>query len=103
MKKSLAAFFSGLAVSVFAAYASPWIRRRWLEQGLGPVDLNLCSTEDLRGLGLEDDTIERIVESRPYRSKLELVSRVMLPSDVYVAIKNHVNVVSPDEPVKIAS
>jgi hypothetical protein len=103
MKKSLAVFFSGLAVSLLAAYASRGIRRQRREAGLGLVDLNSCSVRDLNGLGLEDSTIERIVESRPYRSKLELVSRVMLPNDVYAAIKNRVNVANTNEPIKFAS
>lgn len=103
MKKNLATFISGLVVSVFAVYASRWIRRQKHEQGAALVDLNLSSTEDLCSLGLEHDTAERIVENRPYRSKLELVSRVMLPNDVYAAIKNRVGVSSANEPVKIAS
>lgn len=102
MKKSLAAFISGLVVSLLAAYASRGIRRQRREQGLYLLDLNRCSTVELRGLGLEDDTIERIVESRPYRSKLELVSRLMLPNDVYAVVKNRVNVTNTNEPTKIA-
>lgn len=103
MKKGLAAFFSGLGVSLLAAYASRGIRRRRRAQGLNLLDLNRCSTNDLRGLGIENDTAERIVESRPYRSKLELVSRVMLPTDVYSTIKNRVNVTNTNEPIKFAS
>jgi hypothetical protein len=102
MQKSLTAFFSGLALSVLiAAYAYEVGRRRRLN--LGRFDLNRCSIEDLRSLGLEEGTSERIIESRPYRSKLELLSRVMLPNEVYVGVKNRVTVANPDEPVKVAS
>ena len=102
MKKSLLAFISGLGVSLLAAYASRGIRRQRREQDLHLLDLNRCSTRELRGLGLEDETVERIVESRPYRSKLELVSRVMLPNDVYATVKNRVNVTNTNEPIKFA-
>jgi len=43
------------------------------------------------------------VESRPYRSKLELVSRVMLPNAIYEGVKNRVSVINSNEPVKVAS
>lgn len=102
MKKSLLAFISGLGVSLLAAYASRGISRQRREQGLHLLDLNRCSIRELRGLGLEDETVERIVESRPYRSKLELVSRVMLPNDVYATVKNRVNVTNTNEPTKFA-
>lgn len=110
MKKNLAMFFSGLIVPVVAVFVSRWVLRQTEERDSGPgeevqklVDLNLSSAEELHGLGLEADTVERIVENRPYRSKLELVSRVMLPNDVYSGIKDRVGVAASDEPVKIAS
>ena len=101
MQKILTAFFSGLALSVLAAYVYEVGRCR--QSDLGHFDLNRCSIEDLRSLGLEEGTPERIIESRPYRSKLELVSRVMLPNEVYVGVKNRVTVANPDEPVKVVS
>ena len=100
MHKSLTAFFSGLALSVLAVYVYEVGRRR--QSNLGRLDLNRCSIEDLRSLGLEEGTPESIIESRPYRSKLELVSRVMLPNEVYVGVKNRVTVANPDEAVKVA-
>jgi hypothetical protein len=101
MQKSLAAFFSGLALSVLAAYVLSEVRRR--QRGLGPFDLNQCSVGDLRSLGLDEGTAEKILESRPYRSKLELVSRVMLPNDVYVGVKDRVSVANSNDPVMVAS
>ena len=101
MQKSLTPFFSGLALSVLAAYVYEVGRRRQLN--LGHFDLNRCSIGDLRSLGLEEGAAEKIIESRPYRSKLELVSRVMLPNQIYVGVKNRVTVADPEEPVKVAS
>jgi len=116
MKKGFAAFISGVGVSLLAAYAARGIRRQRKEQGLDQVpdqvsdhfqgkqiDLNQCSMSDFRKLGLDEHTAERICENRPYRTKLELVSRLMLPSDVYGTIKDRVEVFNPDEPVKVAS
>jgi len=79
MKKTAAALLAGLSLSVIAAFVLREIQHR--NQARPELfDLNQCSMEDLRSLNLEQSTIERIIESRPYRSKLELVSRVMLPN-----------------------
>ena len=102
MKRTLTAFFAGLSLSAAAAYLLRGIQQR-RQAGHGLLDLNQCSMEDLRGLGLEESTIERIVESRPYRSKLELVSRVMLPNPIYEGVKNRVSITNSNEPVKVAS
>ncbi len=103
MKKGIAAFLSGIGVSLLAAYAARGIRRQRRAEGLRVIDLNECSMSDFRKLGLDEQTADRIVESRPYRSKLELVSRVMLPNDIYDGIKHRVGVHDSQEPVKIAS
>lgn len=103
MKKGIAAFLSGVGVSLLAAYAARGIRRQRHAEGLDLVDLNRCSMSDFRKLGLDDEIAGRIVENRPYRSKLELVSRVLLPNDVYDGIKHRVGVHDTQEPVKIAS
>jgi len=67
------------------------------------VDLNQASIEQLLSLGLDRSIADRIVENRPYRSRLELVSRVMLPNDVYNSIKDRVSIARSREPVKVAS
>jgi hypothetical protein len=103
MKKGMAAFISGIGVSLLAAYAARGIRRQRQAEGLNLIDLNDGSMSDFRKLGLDDQMAERIFESRPYRSKLELVSRVMLPNDVYSSIKDRVKVHDTQEPVKVAS
>src|SRR5512141_524773 len=100
--RSVAAFLSGIGVSLLAAYAARGIRRQRRKQGQGLIDLNLCSMDDFRNLGLDSETADRVCENRPYRSKLELVSRVMLPNDVYSSIKNRVGVSNAQEPVKVA-
>ncbi len=67
------------------------------------LDLNECSAEQLTALGLDRSIADRIIENRPYRSRLELVSRVMLSNDIYNSIKHRVSVSRSAEPVKVAA
>jgi hypothetical protein len=66
------------------------------------IDLNGASPEQLRELGLSAESLERLMENRPYRNKLELVSRMILPQGEYSAIKDRVSVAAARDPVKIA-
>lgn len=69
----------------------------------GDIDLNQCSAEQLTSIGVDHLTAQRIIEFRPYRSKLELVSRVMLTPDIYGTIKHRVFVSGTNDAVKVAS
>jgi hypothetical protein len=66
------------------------------------MDLNSADADQMAALGLSAESLERLVENRPYRSKLELVSRMILSQDEYAAIKDGVSVAEANEPVKIA-
>ena len=66
------------------------------------VSLNSATPEDLRTLGLDQEVVDRVIENRPYRNKLELVSRLIVPEDIYSGIHNRIAVERPDEPVKVA-
>lgn len=66
------------------------------------LDLNGAAGEQLSELGLTPESIERLVENRPYRNKLELVSRMILSDGEYSAIKDKVSVAKGGEPVKTA-
>jgi hypothetical protein len=65
------------------------------------IDLNSASPDQLTGLGLSGESQERLIENRPYRSKLELISRMVLSQDEYAAIKDRMSVAEANEPVKI--
>lgn len=57
------------------------------------TDLNRCSREDLLRIpGLTEAMADRIVENRPYRHRLDLVARMVVPSGVYQAIREQVDV-----------
>ncbi len=67
------------------------------------LDLNSCSLQDLLAIsGIDEDSASRIVESRPYRNKMDLLSRMVVPTDVYNVISERVSIAKPDEGVKIA-
>jgi DNA uptake protein ComE-like DNA-binding protein len=55
------------------------------------LDLNTASADDLKQLpGIEDAHAKKIVESRPYKRKDELVTKKILPLPAYDAIKDHI-------------
>lgn len=67
------------------------------------LDLNSCSLQDLLAIdGVEAEWASRIVEARPYRNKMDLLSRMVVPIDVFNVISARVSIAKPDEAVKIA-
>jgi hypothetical protein len=66
------------------------------------IDLNSANADQLAKLGLSTETQERLIENRPYRTKLELVSRMVLSPEEYAAIKDRASVAEANEPIKIA-
>lgn len=69
----------------------------------GSANLNSASREHLLQLsGIDEVLADRIIENRPYRNKMELISRVMLPQDVYDGIKDQVHIDDTQETVKVA-
>jgi DNA uptake protein ComE-like DNA-binding protein len=127
MKKGIGALVSGLLLSLlgaalYQAFRAQTQQRQGEEddagerrrqqrrrsnrrtRSSGPLDLNSCSVEDLAALpGMLADSAERILEHRPYRNKLDLVSQMVVPEAVYVQISRLITVSEPQEPVKTAS
>jgi len=67
------------------------------------VDINHASAEDFERIGVHDqDMVDKLIEGRPYRNKMELLTRMIVPEDVYAIIKNHIDIAHPDESVKVA-
>jgi hypothetical protein len=66
------------------------------------IDLNAAEPEQIAELGISVESLERLLENRPYRNKLELVSRMILSQDEYSTIKDRVAVAEAGEAVKIA-
>ncbi|HKR82780.1 MAG TPA: hypothetical protein VJS37_01325 [Terriglobales bacterium] len=66
------------------------------------TDLNRGDASDLRSLGLSQALADRVIENRPYRSKLELVSRLILPEAEYNAIRDRIVAGGGRDPIKVA-
>jgi hypothetical protein len=65
---------------------------RMPSQGTDFTDLNQADRTALEKLGLEPVAIDRIVENRPYRNKLELVSRMIIPETLYGEIRHKIGI-----------
>jgi len=66
------------------------------------LDLNTATKDDLARLGLDAEVSDRILENRPYRNKLDLLSRMVVPEQTYNIIKDQIGVAGATESVKIA-
>jgi hypothetical protein len=66
------------------------------------IDLNGASAEQIAQLGLSTESVERLLENRPYRNNLDLLSRMVVSQDEYSSIKDKVSITEAGEPVKIA-
>jgi hypothetical protein len=55
------------------------------------LNINEASQQELVSiLGLDPEIADRIVEHRPYPSKIDLLGRMVIPEEVYVAIKDRI-------------
>ena len=96
MKKLLAGIFAldllVLAVSRRQARPRAATQPRRAQRGL--LDLNKAARNDLVRLsGLGPFLADRIIENRPYRSKLDLISRRVIPDGAYRRISHQIQVV----------
>ena len=66
------------------------------------TDLNEADSAQLQDLGLDAQSVERLIENRPYRSKLELISRMVLAEELYAEIKDKIAVSNARESFKVA-
>ncbi len=56
------------------------------------VNINEASQQQImQVLGLDAELAERIVEQRPYPSKIDLLGRMVIPGEVYNSIKNRIS------------
>lgn len=67
------------------------------------TDINEADAAQLKELGLDQESLDRLIENRPYRNKLDLISRMILTKEMYATVKEKIAVAKGQEPVKIAS
>jgi DNA uptake protein ComE-like DNA-binding protein len=90
--KSLVWFLAGIGSAAALAQFASW-RRKSPRQSVAGLDLNHCSREELLRLpGLSEDSADRILENRPYRSKFDLLNRLIIPDSVYIRLRSQVYV-----------
>lgn len=86
-------FLGAVGAGIFAA---SWLAHRQRQgERLGSsrsrLNINEASHQDImKVLGLDAETAERIIEHRPYPSKLDLLGRMVVPEEIYVAIKDRI-------------
>ena len=92
MKKLLAGIFA--LDLLLIAVARRQARPRPVARQRGLLDLNTAHRDELLRLaGLGPFLADRIVENRPYRSKLDLISRRVIPDASYRRISHEIEVV----------
>jgi competence protein ComEA len=63
------------------------------------IDINSASRKQLKTLpGLSDEQIDKLIESRPYLSKGELVSKNVIPTGPYLSIRRLIIAKQPPQP-----
>jgi hypothetical protein len=106
VNKNLGSLLFGFGLAFVVGFTVGAVQRRklfvagWREP---LVDINSATREQLMSLGIvESFTLERLEENRPYRNKLDLVSRMVIPESLYEQIKRDIVVRNADEAIKIA-
>ena len=91
MKGSILSFIGGLGAALGIAALNSNRLSLGASSGLTTLDLNSAPVEAFCIFGLRRDAAERIIENRPYRSKLELLERFVLPKADYDIIKRRIS------------
>ncbi len=55
-----------------------------------PLDINSASADELKKLGIGEADAKKIVESRPYKTKDDLVQKKVVPKATYDKIKDQI-------------
>jgi DNA uptake protein ComE-like DNA-binding protein len=75
---------------IFAARRRESTRRSKVNES--QININQASQQELmQSLGLDADVAERIVEHRPYPSKIDLLGRMVVPEEIYNSIKHRIS------------
>jgi hypothetical protein len=89
--KNIVWFLAGIGAAAGLAQFAGWRNARPARQAQAGLDLNSCSREELLQVrGIDDDMAERILDNRPYRSKFDLLNRLIVPESVYTELRSRV-------------
>jgi DNA uptake protein ComE-like DNA-binding protein len=92
----LLSFLGAVGLGIFSG---AWIiaaRRRRTASGStssrSVININEASRQELmQSLGVDAELAERIVEHRPYPSKIDLLGRMVVPEEIYNSIKHRIS------------
>ena len=88
--KSIFYFLAAAGAGLFAA---SYISKSRRDSGADLLDINSATERQLSRLpGLESQLIDRILENRPYLTKIDLVGRRIIPDEAYARIKRSITV-----------
>lgn len=69
----------------------------------GGLDINRCSREDLLAIaGVTEEMADRIIDHRPYRNKLDLMSQMVLGRAEYDLLSQRIIVEAPRDAAVLA-
>ena len=92
----LLSFLGAVGLGIFSGAWVIAARRRRVDARKslsGPtININEASQlEIMQSLGLDAGMAERIVEHRPYPSKIDLLGRMVVPEEIYNSIKHRIS------------
>lgn len=83
-------FFGAMGFGIFAGVWLAELQHRRAQRSK-LLNINQASQQEIMTvLGLNAQLAEQIVEHRPYPSKIDLLGRMVVPEEVYVAIKDRI-------------
>ena len=86
--------FLGFGLFAYGQYSARTAQPRPSRRSFsGPmIDLNHATEAELRSLDGMGDYIDKILEERPFNSKIDLLERMVVPDAVYNDIKHRITV-----------
>ena len=89
-------FLMLLGIAGIGLYLASHLEARSRRRQLGDedlLDLNEATLDVLRSFhDLGDEIAERIIENRPYATKIDLIGRMIIPEETYELIKHQITV-----------
>lgn len=80
-----------IGASIFAAAWLASLQKRGAAAPAGRLNINQASQQEImKVLGLDAETADRIIEHRPYPTRLDLLGRMVVPDEIYRSIKDRI-------------
>jgi len=88
-------FLGAVGLGIFSGAWIIALRRRADNKrsiNISTININEASQQEImQGLSLDAELADRIVEHRPYPSKIDLLGRMVIPEEVYNSIKHRIS------------